>query len=123
MTIVMVRVPPDGPVTETLTDRRTGRTWTVRVQPFEIADRVVTSQLWNEVLGSTPPSHHQDLPKVDVSWRQAVSFCNRMSEQNGLAPTYTIAELEPRRSGDHGLSTYQQPAPDEWHVSWDRTAN
>ena len=38
----MVKVPPAGVVDAVVVDRRTGESWTVRVEPFEMAETVVT---------------------------------------------------------------------------------
>ena len=50
MDLDLRRVPPEGAVTETLHDRRSGRSWSVEVAPFEIAPTVVTRGLWREVM-------------------------------------------------------------------------
>lgn len=53
MSVQMVMVPPEGAVEELMVDRRTGHSWTVNVEPFELAATVVTNELWNEVHGVT----------------------------------------------------------------------
>ena len=65
MPIAMVRVPATGPLTETMVDRRTGRSWTVEVSPFEIAATVVTTAEWQVACraGTTGP-RHGDLDEI-----------------------------------------------------------
>lgn len=41
---------------------------------------------------SSPIPSQAAFPKVDVSWRQAVAFCNEMSLRDRLEPAYTIAD-------------------------------
>jgi formylglycine-generating enzyme len=121
--IDMVRVPPRGTVAEAMVDRRTGRTWTVGVGPFEIATTVVTVGQWNLLLGTETERSQAAFPKVEVSWRQAVSFCNELSHRDGLTPTYTITTVDPPTRGRSTWTPHDEPAPDDWCVSWDREAN
>lgn len=123
MPIDMVRVPGRAPVTEVVVDRRTGRTWTVLVGQFEIATTVVTVGQWNLLLGTETKLDQADLPKVEVSWRQAVWFCNVMSMREGLTPTYTITTMDPPTRGRSGWTCHDEPTPDDWCVSWDRESN
>lgn len=123
MLIDMVRGPARGPVAEAMVDRRTGRAWTAMIEPFEIAATVVTVGQWNSLLDTATEHWRADLPKVEVSWRQAVSFCNEMSLRDGLAPTYAISTVVPPSSGRSTWTPHDEPAADDWCVSWDRRAN
>ena len=58
-----------------------GRTWTVEVGPFEIAATVVTVGQWTAPLGTETEPGQADIPKVEVSWRQA--FVSGESQANG----------------------------------------
>lgn len=110
--IDMVRVPAGGRAVEVMVDRRTGRTWTVEVGPFEIATTVVTVGQWSLLFGKEPEPSQSDFPKVEVSWRQAVSFCNELSLQEGLAPTYTITTIDAPARGRSTWTRHDEPAPD-----------
>jgi formylglycine-generating enzyme required for sulfatase activity len=66
----------------------------------------VTRRLYQAVLGEDPgrPSGEADeRPVNNVSWHDAIRFCNRLSEREGLTLCYTIDE--------------------NGGVSWDRTAD
>ena len=161
MDLDLRRVPPEGAVTETLHDRRSGRSWSVEVAPFEIAPTVVTRGLWREVMAGPdlddpgrpgrpgrpadaagpggpggpggrgapagpggpggPGPGDRALPAVEVSWRDAILFCNRLSASAGLAPAYAIEEVTVPEPA--GWVPHHRPAPDDWHVSWDRDAD
>ncbi|GMA38239.1 formylglycine-generating enzyme family protein [Mobilicoccus caccae] len=123
MPIDMVRVPPQGPVAEAMVDRRTGRTWTVEVDRFEIATTVVTVDQWNTVRDIDIDSNRTDLPKVDVGWRAAIAFCNELSLQEGLAPAYAVTVLDPAPQPRSTWTPHDEPVPDDWDVAWDREAN
>lgn len=121
MTFDLILVPFRETVPETVVDRRTGREWTVDVEPFLVAPTVVTVGQWSEMAGAGVAGAVHDvepsLPKVDVSWRGAIRFCNRASEREGLAPVYTIAQ----RAGDGrpapSWTPHDEPAADDWVVS------
>ena len=96
----MVAVPA-GAIT--LSDRRTGRSWRVDVPSFEIAVHPLTQGGYAEVTGRWPGAGRGPrLPVENVSWWDAVGFCNALSERAGLTPAY-------RRAGDD--------------VTWDATSD
>lgn len=64
------------------------RRW-VKVAPFSIAVYVVTQRLYREVMGANPGYPQGDeLPVNHVSWFDAVDFCNRLSQAEGLSRSY-----------------------------------
>jgi formylglycine-generating enzyme required for sulfatase activity len=75
----------------------------VTVSAFYMGEYEVTQREWCEVMGNNPSHFKGDnLPVEQVSWYDAVAYCNRRSEWEGLKPAYTI----------HGTD-----------VSWNRNAN
>jgi len=91
----MITVPA-GEVT--LSDRRTQRSWTVGVESFLLAPGPVTRESGR-------------LPLVEVSWEDALRFCNTVSEREGLAPAY---RLEPEVTWDRSANGYRLPTEAEW---------
>lgn len=118
----LVRMPLSRPVAETMVDRRTGRTWSVDVAPFEMARTAVTVGQWNAVLGSVSGPRDLLLPKVEVSWRDAVLFCNELSRQHGLTPAYAVEVDDLPRHDRSTWTPHDEPSPDEWRVTWHRAA-
>jgi len=97
----MIAIPP-GQVT--LSDRRTQRSWTVELAPYELAAFSITQARYAQVSGERPSIAQGDqLPVEGVSWLDAVRFCNARSQHEGLTPAY-------RRHADEG-------------VEWDRSAD
>ena len=51
----------------------------------------VTQKLYKEVMGEDPSYHEgDDLPIEDVSWYDAIYFCNKLSEKLDLTPVYSV---------------------------------
>ncbi|MEV5574151.1 formylglycine-generating enzyme family protein [Spirillospora sp. NPDC052269] len=102
--------------TVTLSDRRTRRSWPVELGAFQIAALPVTQELYARVTGGRPSAASGDLlPVENVSWWDAVHFCNTLSEQEGLAPAYRVHgdEAEWDRSADG----YRLPTEAEWEYA------
>ena len=59
-------------------------TRTILVSPHE-----VTEELWDDVMGAGQSTSRR--PRANVTWNQAVLFCNALSEIRGFPPVYTIA--------------------------------
>ncbi|MER7861866.1 SUMF1/EgtB/PvdO family nonheme iron enzyme [Amycolatopsis japonica] len=81
----------------TLADRRTQRSWTVDVASFLLAPVPVTQETGR-------------LPLVDVSWQDALLFCNTLSEREGLTPVYELDST----TWDRSANGYRLPAEAEW---------
>lgn len=113
----LVRVPGDGRGRRIeLSDRRTEARWTVAVAPFELGRVPVTRGLVEQVLDVEVEPSTREFPMSDVSWRDAASFCNALSERDGLSPAYEFLELPVQ--GPAGWVRHDVPAPDDLQVTW-----
>src|SRR5262249_23431737 len=69
----------------------------------------VTQGQWEAVMGpGTNPSFHQgnpELPVENVTFFDAVNYCNRLSDQEGLRPCYILTPVN--------------GSPGEYTVTWD----
>ena len=63
----------------------------VTVRAFYVDPHEVTQQDYQAVMG-TNPSHFQgdNLPVEQVTWYDAINYCNKLSEAQGLTPAYQI---------------------------------
>ena len=76
---------------------------TVTISDFYISPYEVTQAQYEEIMGENPSNFiGENLPVDSVSWYEAIEFCNKLSENKGLTPVYTI---------------------DNQNVTWNRNAN
>ena len=63
-------------------------------QNFSILATEVTQELYESVMGENPSKFkgEKNLPVESVSWVDAVAFCNKLSEKEGLKPCYSYKE-------------------------------
>ncbi|WP_371516528.1 formylglycine-generating enzyme family protein [Kitasatospora sp. NBC_01300] len=98
----LIAVPP-GRVT--LSDRRTQRSWTVELAPYELAPCPVTREQYGAGAGDR-------LPADSVSWYDAVRYCNDLSRRDGLAPAYRLDGES--ATWDRAADGYRLPTEAEW---------
>ena len=106
----MVPVPAGSVV---LRDARTRTEREVQLLPFRIAATPVTWGLYSRLLGAAVPDGEEaDAPAHSVSWTEAVSWCNTLSAESGLAPAYEIHGAGVR--WDVSADGFRLPTEAEW---------
>ena len=89
---------------------------TVTVSTFSIGKYEVTQGLYESVMGANPSEFSGDnLPVENVTWYDAVRFCNKLSEREGLRPVYTISDTTV--TADWSKNGYRLPTEAQWEYA------
>lgn len=83
---------------------------------FVMSKTEITQAVYKAIMGKNPSNFTGDsLPVENVSWYDAVAFCNRLSEKAGLEPAYSI------NGGtvgwDRNANGYRLPTLEEWQYA------
>jgi formylglycine-generating enzyme required for sulfatase activity len=88
----------------------------VTVSGFRMAVTPVTAGLYNEVMQREPISQTQEhLPAVNVTWYDAIAFCNRLSVREGYRRCYR--RRFKRWVCDWRADGYRLPTEAEWEYA------
>jgi Sulfatase-modifying factor enzyme 1 len=92
--LVMIDLPGGSfqmgsPDTDDMAEENEKPAHLVAVTWFRIAVTPVTAKLYAEIMQlEMPPEERRQLPAVEVSWYDAIEFCNRLSRREGYRPCY-----------------------------------
>ena len=82
---------------------------TVTVSDFYMSRYELTQAEYEQVMGSKPSNFSgEKLPVENISWLDAVAYCNALSQSEGRTPVYTIDG-----AWDRGADGYRLPTGPE----------
>ncbi len=111
----MARIPKGEIV---LRDDRRKVEWNVKINPFLLAKYPVTQELYFAVTKSAPSQFAgANNPVETISWKDAINFCNLLSQKAGFTECYSISEDCKDIVCDWKSNGYRLPLEAEWEYA------
>jgi len=101
-----------------LRDDRTKQKWTVNIEQFLLSIFPVTQDFYLEITKETPSTFKGGSRPVEtVTWKDAVVFCNSLSEKSGLISCYSLSEDNDEIIFDQTANGFRLPTEAEWEYA------
>lgn len=101
-----------------LRDDRIKSSWAVEVNAFQLAPIPVTKALYFSLMSQSAGfTDVMQAPVVDVSWNDAIHFCNMLSRHSGLDECYSATEDGECVVCNWETDGYRLPTEAEWQYA------
>ena len=89
----------------------------VMIQSFLLLQTTVTNELYNYVTDIDYDIKIKDFPVVNISWIDAIKFCNLLSEKLSLEKCYTLDVVSEKIVFDDSKNGFRLPRDAEWQYA------
>ena len=89
----------------------------VDIASFLLLSTPVTNELYSVVMNMEFDIKLKDYPVVNVSWIDAVKFCNNLSEMFALEKCYTLNSISEKITVDVSKEGFRLPTDGEWQFA------
>ena len=89
----------------------------VDITSFLLLNTAVTNELYSVVMNMEFDIKLKDYPVVNVSWIDAVKFCNNLSEMLALEKCYTLNSVSEKITVDVSKDGFRLPTDGEWQFA------
>lgn len=102
-----------------LRDDRIKKEWTISIKPFLLSKFPVTQDIYEAMTNESPSTFKgKRRPVETVTWKDAVTFCNKLSELNGLATCYLLnQEQNDEITFNPNSDGFRLPTEAEWEFA------